>query len=109
MHRLVEERARDPQPGTRRGAAVSGGILRPVPHSSHGAHPAHCGRARARPVSRGRRMVRALRRWESPAPSRSAGKIMKRILILGVNGFIGHHLSKRILATTDWDRYGIDT
>ena len=25
---------------------------------------------------------------------------MKKILILGVNGFIGHHLSKRILATS---------
>ncbi len=33
---------------------------------------------------------------------------MKKILILGVNGFIGHHLSQRILATTDWDVYGMD-
>src|SRR3981081_4270283 len=33
---------------------------------------------------------------------------MKRILILGVNGFIGHHLSKRILATTDWEVYSMD-
>jgi len=33
---------------------------------------------------------------------------MKRILILGVNGFIGHHLSKRVLATTDWEVYGMD-
>jgi nucleoside-diphosphate-sugar epimerase len=33
---------------------------------------------------------------------------MKKILILGVNGFIGHHLSNRILATTDWDVYGMD-
>ena len=33
---------------------------------------------------------------------------MKRILILGVNGFIGHHLSKRILATTAWEVYGMD-
>ena len=33
---------------------------------------------------------------------------MKRILILGVNGFIGHHLSKRILATTDWEVHGLD-
>ena len=33
---------------------------------------------------------------------------MKKILILGVNGFIGHHLSKRILATTDWHVYGMD-
>lgn len=30
------------------------------------------------------------------------------ILILGVNGFIGHHLSARILATTDWRIYGMD-
>ena len=33
---------------------------------------------------------------------------MKRILILGVNGFIGHHLSKRLLESTDWDVYGMD-
>ena len=33
---------------------------------------------------------------------------MKRILILGVNGFIGHHLSKRILAETDWQVHGLD-
>ena len=33
---------------------------------------------------------------------------MKRILILGVNGFIGHHLSQRIIAGTDWQIYGMD-
>src|SRR5438552_16354206 len=33
---------------------------------------------------------------------------MKRILILGVNGFIGHHLSRRILAATDWEIHGMD-
>jgi nucleoside-diphosphate-sugar epimerase len=33
---------------------------------------------------------------------------VKKILILGVNGFIGHHLSKRIIDTTDWDVYGMD-
>ena len=33
---------------------------------------------------------------------------MKKILILGVNGFIGHHLSKRILETSDWEVYGMD-
>lgn len=32
----------------------------------------------------------------------------KKVLILGVNGFIGHHLSKRILDSTDWDVYGMD-
>lgn len=30
------------------------------------------------------------------------------ILILGVNGFIGHHLSRRIIDTTDWRVYGMD-
>ncbi len=30
------------------------------------------------------------------------------VLILGVNGFIGHHLSRRILDTTDWNVYGMD-
>ncbi|MGH8321053.1 MAG: bifunctional UDP-4-keto-pentose/UDP-xylose synthase [Gammaproteobacteria bacterium] len=33
---------------------------------------------------------------------------MKKILILGVNGFIGHHLSKRIMETTDWEVHGMD-
>ena len=33
---------------------------------------------------------------------------MKKILILGVNGFIGHHLSKRIIAETSWEVYGMD-
>ncbi|MCE2680835.1 MAG: bifunctional UDP-4-keto-pentose/UDP-xylose synthase [Burkholderiales bacterium] len=33
---------------------------------------------------------------------------MKKILILGVNGFIGHHLSKRILDTTSWEVSGMD-
>ncbi len=33
---------------------------------------------------------------------------MKRILILGVNGFIGHHLSQQIIRSTDWEIYGMD-
>ena len=33
---------------------------------------------------------------------------MKRILILGVNGFIGHHLSQEILRSTDWEIFGMD-
>ncbi len=33
---------------------------------------------------------------------------MRKVLILGVNGFIGHHLSQRILADTDWEIYGMD-
>lgn len=31
-----------------------------------------------------------------------------KVLILGVNGFIGHHLTKGILAETDWSVYGMD-
>lgn len=31
-----------------------------------------------------------------------------KILILGVNGFIGHHLTERILGTTGWEVYGMD-
>lgn len=31
-----------------------------------------------------------------------------KVLILGVNGFIGHHLSRRILDTTDWQVFGMD-
>jgi len=33
---------------------------------------------------------------------------MKRLCILGVNGFIGHHLSNRVLADTEWEVYGMD-
>ena len=31
-----------------------------------------------------------------------------KILILGVNGFIGHHLSHKILSETDWEVFGMD-
>jgi nucleoside-diphosphate-sugar epimerase len=31
-----------------------------------------------------------------------------KVLILGVNGFIGHHLTNAILARTDWVVYGMD-
>jgi nucleoside-diphosphate-sugar epimerase len=31
-----------------------------------------------------------------------------KVLILGVNGFIGHHLTSRILSDTDWTVYGMD-
>jgi nucleoside-diphosphate-sugar epimerase len=31
-----------------------------------------------------------------------------RVLILGVNGFIGNALTRRILTTTDWEIYGLD-
>src|SRR4026208_357002 len=53
-------------------------------------------------------MVCGLRRRRRTTPTRGRTLRMKRILILGVNGFIGHHLSKRILAGTDWEVYGMD-
>ena len=31
-----------------------------------------------------------------------------KVLILGVNGFIGNALTKRILDTTDWEVFGLD-
>lgn len=31
-----------------------------------------------------------------------------KILILGINGFIGNQLTKKILASTDWEIYGMD-
>ena len=31
-----------------------------------------------------------------------------KILILGVNGFIGNALTRRILTTTDWEVFGLD-
>src|ERR1019366_5640731 len=40
--------------------------------------------------------------------SKSQRFILKNVLILGVNGFIGHHLSKYILANTDWHIFGMD-
>lgn len=33
---------------------------------------------------------------------------MINVLILGVNGFIGHHLTRRILRATSWSVYGMD-
>jgi nucleoside-diphosphate-sugar epimerase len=33
---------------------------------------------------------------------------MLKVLILGVNGFIGHHLTRRILESTDWEVHGMD-
>ncbi|MCD6732958.1 MAG: bifunctional UDP-4-keto-pentose/UDP-xylose synthase [Burkholderiaceae bacterium] len=33
---------------------------------------------------------------------------MKKVLILGVNGFIGHHLTRRIIESTDWEVHGMD-
>src|SRR3989304_26721 len=33
---------------------------------------------------------------------------MKKILILGINGFIGNQITKKILLATDWEIYGMD-
>lgn len=45
----------------------------------------------------------------SPARENSAIKPPTlKVLILGINGFIGHHLTRRILETTNWQVYGLD-
>jgi len=31
-----------------------------------------------------------------------------KVLILGVNGFIGYHLTKEIVSSTDWEVFGMD-
>lgn len=41
-------------------------------------------------------------------PSAASGKRRIRVLILGVNGFIGNHLTERLLSEKDYDIYGID-
>jgi nucleoside-diphosphate-sugar epimerase len=41
------------------------------------------------------------------ASKQKIGEKMK-VLILGVNGFIGNALTQRILTTTDWEVYGLD-
>ena len=33
---------------------------------------------------------------------------MLKVLIVGVNGFIGHHLTRRIIEETDWEIHGMD-
>ncbi|CAN7769067.1 bifunctional UDP-4-keto-pentose/UDP-xylose synthase [Variovorax sp. LjRoot84] len=33
---------------------------------------------------------------------------MLKVLILGVNGFIGHHLTRHIIENTDWEVHGMD-
>lgn len=35
-------------------------------------------------------------------------QVRKKILILGVNGFIGHHLTKKLLADESYEVYGLD-
>ena len=132
----TQARTPDPRPGPRRGPALSGRLhhardASPAP----AAHPRARGRARSparapagrrRGPPRGRLRARrgaahprcrprrapplgtlvsgALRTRRRP-PRR---KSMKRLCILGVNGFIGHHLSQRILADTGWEVFGMD-
>ena len=44
----------------------------------------------------------------SPIPITAPPRSPHKVLILGVNGFIGHHLSQRIMRDTDWEVYGMD-
>src|SRR5581483_1266672 len=62
--------------------------------------------------ARNRRHAHAVRpahsSFRSSMTSAKTERSAKKVLILGVNGFIGHHLSKRILETTDWEVFGMD-
>src|SRR2546422_10080702 len=63
-HRLVEKRARDPQPGARRRASLPGGLYRQNEDSQNcpiRGTARTCRKKRA--LSGGRRMVRGVRRW----------------------------------------------
>lgn len=44
--------------------------------------------------------------YDRLSPSKTG--VTMKILILGVNGFIGNALTRRILTTTDWEVYGLD-
>src|SRR5262249_13344536 len=81
------------------------GLLRAMRRWARVAHPG-TGLARADPgpaANCGGARERAAAVWQP-----RDGIPMKKILILGVNGFIGHHLSNRIVRTTDWEVYGMD-
>ncbi|WP_348251493.1 NAD-dependent epimerase/dehydratase family protein, partial [Salmonella enterica] len=41
-------------------------------------------------------------------PPASSGKRRIRVLILGVNGFIGNHLTERLLVEENFEVYGMD-
>lgn len=41
-------------------------------------------------------------------PSATSGKRRIRVLILGVNGFIGNHLTERLLNEENYEVYGMD-
>src|SRR4026208_168528 len=53
-------------------------------------------------------MVKSCASSKSKKANEKSPAFMKRVLILGVNGFIGHHLSKRMLETTGGEGYGMD-
>ena len=47
-------------------------------------------------------------RFGPPAATVAAGARKQRVLILGVNGFIGNHLSERLLASGRYEVFGLD-
>ncbi|KAL8358519.1 hypothetical protein RB598_003001 [Gaeumannomyces tritici] len=111
--RFVIARARLPPPGNRQGPDLSPGL-----HVVAGGEiVAVCGDGGVVVVQQllesGREVAPdALREVlddeERDGAAAAAAARPKRILILGVNGFIGHHLARRILETTDWHVRGLD-
>ena len=77
----------------------------------HTPEPSLCGLAKrgvfADSYQAGRTHIALRHSNRDSSPLASGGNVLK-ILILGVNGFIGHHLSRRILDTTDWQVFGMD-
>src|SRR4030095_17182406 len=66
------------------------------------------GRGRDRGPQRGRAGVPRDARPRGPAGSGELRSTKMDILILGVNGFIGSHLTAEILEKTDWTVHGMD-
>ncbi len=88
-------------------ARARAGARRPA---RHGRAVSRCGGRRARGaahVRAGGRLTAGVRAVKCAVNPRN-GHLMKRVLILGVNGFIGHHLSQAIIRSTDWEIYGMD-
>src|SRR5204862_850159 len=77
---------------------LSRGALRVGPDPVAAALPGNDG------AGSGRR--RRSRRRRRPAARSLRGRLMK-VLILGVNGFIGSALTERILKGTDWQVFGL--
>src|SRR4030095_4980219 len=84
-----------------------------TPRRARRAPPALVRRFSRSSLPRSRAILPVARRHFAPpradlCQDRCHSRASMKVLILGVNGFIGHHLTARILAETDWKVYGMD-